>query len=81
MPLRRQMRVHIVQKVKLAFLKGAENAVVIDDAIIIVNGVAAYSENKQENKAALLKAEEEAHEIAKAKETCTFPCPTISLVL
>ncbi len=34
-------------------------------AIIIANGVAAVSENKQENKAALLKAEEEAHEMAK----------------
>ncbi len=34
-------------------------------AIIIANGVAAFSENKQENKAALLKAEEEAHEMAK----------------
>ena len=34
-------------------------------AIIIANGVAAISENKQENKAALLKAEEEAHEMAK----------------
>lgn len=35
-------------------------------AIIIANGVAAYSENSQENKASALKAEEEAREKAKA---------------
>lgn len=34
-------------------------------AIIIANGVAAYSENSQENKASALKAEEESKEIAK----------------
>ena len=34
-------------------------------AIIIANGVAAFSENSQENKASALKAEEEAKEIAK----------------
>ena len=34
-------------------------------AIIIANGVAAYSEHSQENKASALKAEEEANEIAK----------------
>lgn len=59
--------VALVVQVVLFFMGQAEwyEPVGILIAIIIANGVAAISENKQEGKASALKAEEEAKEIAK----------------
>ena len=59
--------VALVVQVVLFFLKQAEwfEPVGILIAILIANGVASVSENKQEGKASALKAEEEAKEMAK----------------
>ena len=59
--------VALVVQVVLAFLHQAEwfEPVGILVAIMIANGVASISENKQEGKASALKAEEEAKEMAK----------------
>ena len=59
--------VALVVQVILFFLKQAEwyEPIGILIAILIANGVASVSENKQEGKASALKAEEEAKEIAK----------------
>ena len=59
--------VALVVQVVLFFLHQAEwfEPVGILIAIMIANGVSAFSENKQEGKASALKAEEEAKETAK----------------